>query len=177
MTREAMRSGAITEGSLIEAMLHAKGDIFVASCILGCTARELDAYIRASEDLQGFVAAIATVKKNPEYERMSNEQFSDELDRLTRSYRLEALGIIHEIATMPTTTAADRDVKLKAAINLRGSAPDRVADNSTNNVLAELNEMYLQNAQRIKSVRIQTAQIEFEGSEQSGIRVIDQRDC
>lgn len=173
MAREALREGLITEDTIKDALTMAKGDLFLSSCYLGVTARELDGYIRASELLQGFVAAIAKVKKDPEYDRMSNEQFSDELDRLSRSYQIEALDVIHEIAIGKAVSAADREVKLKAAIALRGTQVAKKTDNGQMATFAELNELYHQNAPRIKSVRIQTAQVEFHDNEPRDIRVID----
>jgi hypothetical protein len=150
-----------TEQSIVEALMTARGDLFVAAAYLGAKPRELDSYIRASEQLQGFMAAIGHVKANPEYNRLSVEQFADELERLTRSYRLEALNIIHELATMNYDSAAMADVKLKAAIQLRGAAPEAVTTNTQGNILGELNRIYQEAAPRIKSIRA-AVQIEME---------------
>ena len=62
MTREALRAGLISEDTVTAALMSARGDLFVASSYLGVTGRELDSYIRASEHLQAFSAAIGTVK-------------------------------------------------------------------------------------------------------------------
>lgn len=176
MAREALREGLISEDTIKDALTQAKGDLFLSSCYLGVTARELDGYIRASDTLQGFVAAIAKVKQDPEYRKMSNEQFSDELERLTRAYHLEALEVIHGLAMEPGGSAAGKEVQLKAAIALMGSAPQKKVDSGQMATLQELNELYHQSAPRIKSVRIQTAQIEFhpQDTESMDIRVIDQ---
>lgn len=161
MTRDALRQGLVSEPTIRDALTRAKGDLFIASSYLGVTGRELDSYIRASEDLQGFVAAIATVKQDPAYNKMSSEQFSDELERLTRGFKLEALEVIHELATMPFgESAAMAEVKLKAAVQLRGSAADAPKDATHSTIMAELNQLYQQSAPRIKSVR--AVQIEYE---------------
>jgi hypothetical protein len=162
MTREALRMGLVSEQTIRDALTNAKGDLFIASSYLGVTGRELDSYIRASETLQAFVAAINTVKLDPAYKRMSGEQFADELERLTRGFRLEALDVIHELATMSYETAAMAEVKLKAAIQLRGAHTDQTTDNGQNAVLMELNQIYQQAAPRIKSVR--AVQIEYEST-------------
>ena len=86
--REALRAGLISEESVTTALMTARGDLFIAASYLGCTGRELDSYIRASEGLQAFSAAIGTVKTSADYKRLSDEQFSDELDRLTKGYGL-----------------------------------------------------------------------------------------
>ena len=177
MARNALRDGSVTEDSITCALLECKGDLFLSSSYLGVTARELDGYIRASEELQAFVAAIKKVKSNADYDSMSAEQFSNELDRLTSQYKVEALDIIHDLATMEAKSAADREVKLKAAIQLHGVAPERKADSTQLATLNELNDLYYQSAQRIKSVRIQTAQIEFHGQDtgQSDTLVLNQQ--
>lgn len=162
MTREALRDGLVSEQTITDALTSARGDLFIASCYLGVTARELDGYIRSSETIQGFVAAIDRVKRDPEYDRLSNDQFEDQLDRLTKAYRVEALGIIHELATIPMTTeltAAMAEVKLKAAVQLRGANVDNSKNGDQMLVLQELNQLYQQSAPRIKSIRV--AQIEF----------------
>jgi hypothetical protein len=161
MTREALRDGLISEQLIRDSLTTAKGDLFIAASYLGVTGRELDGYIRASDELQGYVAAIATVKRDPDYDRMSADQFSGELERLTKGYRIEALDVIHELATMSYgESAALADVKLKAAIQLRGAHADAGPTGDQHAVLQELNLLYQQAAPRIKSVRI--AQIEFD---------------
>ena len=57
-----------------------------------------------------------------------------------------------------------------------GSAPQKQADTSQMATLQELNQLYQQSAPRIKSVRIQTAQVEFhpQSTELVDIQVLDQ---
>ena len=108
------------------------------------------------------VAAIDCVKRDPDYDRLSNDQFEDQLERLTKAYRVEALGIIHDLATIPMTselTAAMAEVKLKAAVQLLGANVDNSKNGDQMLVLQELNQLYQQSAPRIKSIRV--AQIEF----------------
>lgn len=156
-----MNAVATTEQGVVEALMTARGDLFVAAAYLNIRPRDLDSYIRSSEQLQGFMAAIGHVKTSAEYNRMSNEQFADELERLTRSYRLDALNVIHQLATMTYDSAALADVKLKAAIQLRGAAPETVSTASQTNILGELNRIYNETAPRIKSIRA-AIQIETE---------------
>jgi len=157
--REALRQGLISVETIRNALTQAKGDIFISACYLGCTASELDGYIRSSEELQCFVGAIATVKSDPNYNRMAEDQFREQLDNLTRAYKIEALNVIHDMATMSFDSAAMAEVKLKAAIQLRGS--DVVVANGGGQlaVLNELNQLYQQNSPRIRSIR---AEIEFQ---------------
>ena len=160
MTREALRAGHVTTEAISQALMDARGDLFVAASIIGVTGRELDAYIRSSEELQVFAHAIGQVKSNGDYKRLSDEQFSDELERLTKGYRLEALDVIHDMATMSFDSAAMAEVKLKAAIALRGAPEVKQGSNDTSAVLAELNDLYAQSAPRIRTVR--AVQIEYD---------------
>ena len=165
MTGEALRQGLISEQTIRDALITARGDIFLSSQYLGVTPRELDSYIRSSEDIQGFVAAIGVVKKDADYNRLSVEQFTDRLDQTTRAYQVEAIDIIHDLAVIPMKdiSAAMAEVKLKAAIQLRGAGKDPQANNGQASVLAELNDLYHQSAPRIKSIRV--AQIEYQSED------------
>lgn len=165
MTRNALNDGLISEQLVRDALTTARGDLFLASAYLGCTAREVDSYIRAREGLQAFVAAIEKVKKDDNYDKLSNDQFEDRLEYLTRAYKLEAIDIIHDMATMGFESAAMAEVKLKAAIQLHGVVHDAPKNTEHASILSELNDLYQISAPRIKSVRI--AQIEFEQGPQS----------
>lgn len=159
MTGNALRQGLISEQTIRDALTTARGDLFLAASYLNVTARELDQFIRSSSEIQGFVAAIAVVKKDSDYERMSADQFSDQLENLTRAYRVEAIDVIHDLAMMPFDSAAMAEVKLKAAVQLRGTHNDSPVNSDQALILAELNNLYQQSAPRIKSIRI--AQIEM----------------
>jgi len=68
------------------------------------------------------------------------------------------------MAMMGFNSAAMAEVKLKAAIALKGSGNDTVRNDGQSSILAELNQIYQTTAPRIKSVRV--SQIEFEQGEQ-----------
>lgn len=154
MTRRALRSGLISEQSIKAALTEAKGDIFLAACALDATPRELDIYIRRSAELQAFAAAIEQVKIDPAYSRMSVEQFENQLEDLSRAYRVEGLNEIHKLATMDFgDSAALAKVKLDAALALRGAPGKGIANSDQENALAELNHLYHANAPRIKEIR------------------------
>ena len=161
MTRESLRAGRITDATLTENLLLCRGDIFLTSQYLGCTAREVDSYIRASSDLRAFVQAIASVKQTDDYDKLSTEQFDTEMKRVVIRNKLEAEGIIADMARMELTDSASMaDVKLKAAIAMRGTTKsESQSDQGQSEALAELNNLYIQSATRIRSVR--AVQIEF----------------
>ncbi|MGC2944158.1 hypothetical protein [Burkholderia ambifaria] len=149
-----MRAGLISEDSIKTALSEAKGDIFLASSTLDCTAHELDGYIRASAELQGFAAAIEKVKVDPAYSRMSSDQFDTRVADLTRAYKVVGLEELHGLATMdPKDSAAMAKVKLQAAIALRGGEQRAVGDREVEHALSELNQLYHANAPRIKEIR------------------------
>ena len=142
-------------------MLAAGGDLFRASRKLGVSPTTLDTRIRQSADLQAFVAALATARREPEYDRISADQFEAEITRLARLYRLEATEIIHGMATMEFDSAAMAEVKLKAAIQLKGSTVGDTRGGELALTLEDLNRRYQEDAPRIKSIRV--AQLDFEG--------------
>lgn len=152
--RRAMRDGKITEAGIKTALIEAKGDIFLAASTLDCTPGEFDRYIRASGELQNFAAAIETVKIDPGYSRMSAEQFENELADLTRAYRVVGLEELHGLATMEHGgSAAMAKVKLQAAISLHGGQQQTGGDREIEHALSELNQLYHQNAPRIREIR------------------------
>ena len=159
MTGQALRDGLIDQDKITWALMSAKGDLFLSASYLGVTARELTGYIRASDELQAFVAAINTVKNDSGFEKLSAAQFTDRLATLTREYQVDGIEVVHELATMSFDSAAMADVKLKAAINLRGVAGAVIQNIQQDQVMAELNQLYQQSAPRIRSVRL--AQIDY----------------
>jgi hypothetical protein len=149
-----MRAGLISEQAIKEALTEAKGDIFLASTVLDCTAQELDRYIRASSELQQFAPAIEKVKIDPAYSRMSVEQFENRIADLSLAYKVVGIEELHELATMDHgDSAAMAKVKLQAAIALRGGHQQVVGDREIEHALSELNQLYHQNAPRIKEIR------------------------
>ena len=162
MTGEAFRYGMISMERMTTAMMTTRGDLFLAASYLGVTPRELDLYIRANSELQVFTTAIREVKLSPEYDQMSQEQFAAQLTALNMAYRLEATDEIHKMAMMPMPdlSAAMMDVKLKAALALRGAPEEKRQGSEQAMVMAELNALYQQSAPRIKSIRV--AQIEYQ---------------
>lgn len=152
--KRAFRAGLISEHSIKEALSEAKGDIFLSACALDCTPQELDKYIRRSSELQSFAAAVEQVKRDVNYDRMSAEQFENRCLDLTRAYRLDGIETLHDLAVMPHgDSAALAKVRLEAAIALRGGVQHGGGHADTESTLAELNQLYLQNAPRIKEIR------------------------
>jgi len=173
MTSESLRKGSISQDTIKEALTKAQGDIFIAASYLHVATRELDRYIRSSDELQLYAGAIEQVKSNPNYEKLSNDQFKRELEHKTRSYKLDALEEVYKIATLTEhdlpegvlLNGAMMDVKLKAAIKLMGDKSETPVNLEHQNILAELNNQYLSTAPRIKSVR--AVQIEYDTEPQN----------
>ena len=160
MTGQALKQGLITEDAIRETLIKTRGDLFLTASYLDVTPRELDSYLRTSDTLRAFAEIVTEVKTSTEYDRLSAEQFRQQLETRTRTYQVEGLDVIHQLATMPFESAAMAEVKLKAAIQLRGVAGANSGDTTQAMVLAELNQLYQQAAPRIKSIRV--SQIEFE---------------
>jgi len=167
----------VTQPLILEKLKIARGDIFVAAGLLGCAPRLLRAAIKSSEPLQALYLALERHSVDPEFTRLSNKEYADKIAELTEEYRYEGLQAIHDIATIPLVmeqvvdketgdtaelpiSAAMMEVKLKAAIQLRGMDVTNRGSDSTS-ILAELNELYRQNAPRLKAIRTQSVQLEF----------------
>jgi hypothetical protein len=102
---------------------------------------------------------MESIKADPAFESATQQQFADEIRSRTAAYRLDGLEVLHELATRDDDGVASMaEVRLKAAIQLRGA--EDMMPTSSNNVLAELNALYQQNAPRIRSMR--AVQIEFD---------------
>ena len=151
---------SLSEQSILNALYVARGDLFVAASYLNTTPRRLDGMIRLSGYVQASVAAINRIKCDPEYDRLSREQFEDRMNGMMAEYKEAAIDVIYELATMPYDTAQMAEVKLKAAIALRGDPNIGKTDNSQALMLSELNQIYQQTAPRIKSIRV--AQVDYE---------------
>ena len=170
--KRSKRAGLISEQGIKDALTEAKGDIFLASTTLDCTAQELDRYIRASAELQTFAAAIEKVKIDPAYSRMSVEQFENRLADLSLAYKVVGIEELHKLATEPHKgSAAMAKVKLQAAIALRGGHQQTAGDREIEHALSELNTLYHQNAPRIKEIRQTT--IKLEDGREATQRVIE----
>lgn len=152
--------GVITEENIRSALTEAKGDLYVAACLLETTAWRLDRLIRCNAGLQAFTAAIYTVKADPKYDRMSQGQFAQELHRLTAQFAVEGLLVIHEIASSPARTAAEKAVRLEAAIALRNGSSIARGGSEIDLLLQELNQAYQAHAPRIKEIRTTTVVLE-----------------
>ncbi len=153
--REALRNGDISADTIKQRLTECRGDLFLSASLLGCTAQELDRYIRADGTLQAFVASIETVKQSGDYDKLSAEQFERELRRLSLTYRVMAVGEIAELAEMPINeeSAAQNRVKLQACMALAGSGPQGPGSNEQQAILEELNTIYRQEAPRITEIR------------------------
>ena len=157
--RQSLRAGKISEDSIKQALLDSRGSLFIAARYLGCGTGELDRYIRSSEELQVYASQIKAVKSTAEYSAMSARQFEEELDQLTMAYKVDGLKVIHDIAMGDAANAADRKVKLDAAIALRGGETISRGGGELEGVLSELNKLYQNHAPRITQIRQTTVMV------------------
>ena len=143
-------SEAIVAGKIMEA----RGDIFVASQMLGMTARKLDQNIRASENLQRIYMAIKQTQTRTDYDTMSAAQVEQDVQRRLALYRVDGLDALHDIATMPISdNSAQNQVKLAAAARLAGTQEQNSTGSEIDATLRALNESYHAEAPRIRVTR------------------------
>lgn len=138
----------VTESSIKEALIEARGDIFVASQLLRITAIRLDRAIQVSPLLQ---ECIATVKAAPQ--GVSAETIHSAIERRLSLYRVAGLDSLHDLATMPIDlNSAQNQVKLAAAARLAGTV-EATGGSGIEETLRELNAQYQKEAPRLRVVR------------------------
>lgn len=153
-----MSETGIDEDTIATLLTTNKGDLILTAEDLGMVPSKLVRFIRAVPRLAATYAAIDEAMHSDGQESKSAAAISRAIQERTAAYKLDGLAVIHELATTAHRNAAEAEVRLKAAIELKGKADSgAVAGNA---VLAELNDLYQRSAPRIKTLR--AVQIEFE---------------
>ena len=153
-----MSETGINEQMVCDLLQGNRGDLIMTAEDLGMPPSKLVRYIKALPRLAATYAAIETVKAEDGVEAKSQAAFTKAIQERTSAYRLDGLEVIHDLAMMPHKNANEAEVRLKAAIELRGKNDAGSIAGSA--VMEELNALYHQSAPRIKSLR--AVQIEFE---------------
>lgn len=148
----------LTEPVIRECIERSRGDLLVASRILSVRLKDL---MEACESVPGLKAHLllvnATREANPDFLRMSDDQFSSSLRRNKKVYAVDALEEMHRLAMMEidAENAEMNNVKLKACVELAKGTEAGGEGSELAEVLRELNNQYRESAPRIKSLRIE----------------------
>lgn len=138
----------LTEDSAKDALIEARGDIFVASQLLGITVTRLHRAIRSSPALQATVDAAPALSVG-----IPAEKVRAAIEERVQLYRVSGLDALHDLATMPIDqNSAQNQVKLAAAARLAG-AVDAMGGNDSSDILRELRDSYEKSAPRLRVVR------------------------
>lgn len=144
----------VTQDSIKEALIEARGDLFTASQSLSITAIRMDRAIQVSPMLQQVVAELWNARKDPAYERASSQELQILVDRRLALYRVVGLDSLAELATMPIdANSAQNQVRLAAAARLAGSTEGAGGGGEVGDILRQLNEAYQASAPRIRLTR------------------------
>lgn len=147
----------LTEDNAKAALVEARGDLFVASQLLGITAVRLDRAIAVSSLLQATIAAIRNQKLAQDHNLQSDIDFQQSIDRRLSLYRVVGLDALHDLATMPIDeNSAQNQVKLAAAARLAGPTDGHSGSGEIESTLRELNEAYQKEAPRLRVIREKT---------------------
>jgi len=141
-------------------LTQAQGDLIQSSRRLNVRPSQLAGWIKSVPSVAAHYLTIEQIKADPRFDDATQTQIEAEIRSRASMYRLDGLEVIHEIAMSPHTNASEMDVRLKAAVQLRGAGSDM--PQGGDGVLMELNALYHKNAPRIKSMRM--AVIEFDTS-------------
>lgn len=138
----------VTEASMKDALIEARGDIFIASQLLQITAIRLDRAIQVSHLLQACIATLNALVG------VSNEAIQSAIDRRSAMYRVAGLDALHDLATMPIdVNSAQNQVKLAAAARLAGETASAGGGGELVETLRELNAQYQSEAPRLRVTR------------------------
>lgn len=167
MTKQATCVQNTTEKSLTEALIQAKGDLFVAAGYLGVTVRTLNGLMRHSASAQNCFIELKRVAVDPEFERLTGKQFEEAIRERMLAYKIDGLDALHELATMPIDpdNSGNNQVKMQAAARLAGPADSFGGSGEMGEALRELNEAYHSSAPRIRITRQTMVQVEVRQSQ------------
>lgn len=139
----------LTEAAIKEALIEARGDIFVASQLLRITAVRLNRSIQCSATLQNVLEAIPRLSAG-----VSPEQIHAAIEQRMSLYRAAGLDALHDLAVMPIDeNSAQNQVKLAAAARLAGTVEVAGGSGEFESVLRELNLAYQAESPRLRIVR------------------------
>ena len=138
-----------TEEDAKRALIEARGDIFIASQLVGVTAIRLDRAIRVSPILQECIATIKALGPS-----VSEEDIHQAIESRIGIYRVVGLDALHDLATMPIDeNSAQNQVKLAAAARLAGGLEGGATGGEMAETFRELRELYQKNAPRLRVTR------------------------
>jgi len=141
-----------TEESAKVALVEARGDIFVASQLLGITAIRLDRSIRVSELLRTTLDALK--ERSP---GVSDADLHAAISQRMALYRVTGLDALHDLAAMPIdANSAQNQVKLAAAARLAGGLEGGASGGEMAETLRELSDLYQKHAPRLRVIRERT---------------------
>jgi hypothetical protein len=148
-------------GEIKAALNEARGDVFIAAQALGVRVSDLDHAIITNDELKIAMGVIAEVKlkhqddEASQHLAASERWFDQEVSRRANMYRLTALEEIVALATMDVDTenAALMQVKLNAAIKLRGEEYALGSHSEIEGFFKMLDSKYRELAPRVKTIR------------------------
>lgn len=133
---------------MMEALIEARGDIFVASQLLQITAIRLNRAIQVSPTLQAALDATRELGKG-----VSKEAIAEAVESRMGLYRVAGLDALHDLASMPIdANSAQNQVKLAAAARLAGTV-EGGDGGGLEATLRELNQQYQNEAPRLRVIR------------------------
>ena len=141
-----------TEASAKDALIEARGDIFVASQLLGITAIRLNRSIQISTVLRSTLDTLQAVGKG-----VTDLELHRAIEDRVALYKVSGLDALHDLATMPIDeNSAQNQVKLAAAARLAGGLEPGGFGGEMAETLRELQSLYQQIAPRLRVIRERT---------------------
>jgi hypothetical protein len=144
----------LTEDMVLKALIGAKGDLIQTGLALGLGLGKLHSFIRNVPRVRLLYTEMEKLRRGmpeDEFDQLSADRFRDEIDARTACYQLEGLEVIHELATTPHESAMMAEVRLKAAMQLRGASTGQ--GGSLVALMNDLNAAYQASAGTVKGLR------------------------
>jgi hypothetical protein len=137
------------EDTAKQALIEARGDIFIASQILSVTALRLNRAIQVSAVLQATLDATRATGKG-----VSEESVRKAVEERISIGRVVGLDSLIDLASMPIdANSAQNQVKLAAAARLAGDHEHGSTGGELAASFKELADLYQQHAPRVRLVR------------------------
>lgn len=141
--------GKLTEQAAKEALVDARGDLFIASQLLGITAIRLNRAIAVSPVLQSALDVSKMIVPGVPLETIHKA-----IEERVALYRVSGLDALHDLATMPIdVNSAQNQVKLAAAARLAGTVEGQEGGSDLAETLRELQRQYDETAPRLRVTR------------------------
>lgn len=164
---------SLSEEGMKTALIEARGDLFVASQLLGVTALRINRAVQISPTLQ---ATLEVMKASDN--RSTDAQIERAVQERVSLYRVTGLDALHDLAVMPISeNSAQNQVKFAAGAKLIEGVSGGSSAGELEVIFRELRETYQKEAPRLRVIRQTTTTVEMAPGQSPSDRPVIDQDC